>query len=65
MSAESIEVCGTKIVYDVTGSGKPLILMHGWGCNSSTVSGIAAVAAQTHTVYNLDLPGHGQSPEPK
>ncbi|MDE6459999.1 MAG: alpha/beta hydrolase [Paramuribaculum sp.] len=65
MSAESIEVCGTKIVYDVTGCGKPLILMHGWGCNSSTVASIAAVASKTHTVYNLDLPGHGSSPEPK
>lgn len=65
MSAESIEVCGTKIVYDVTGSGAPLILMHGWGCNSSTVASIAAVAAETHKVYNIDLPGHGASPEPK
>ncbi|MDE5744047.1 MAG: alpha/beta hydrolase, partial [Paramuribaculum sp.] len=65
MSAESIEVCGTKIVYDVTGSGAPLILMHGWGCNSSTVASIAAIAGENHTVYNIDLPGHGASPEPE
>lgn len=65
MSAESIEVCGTKIVYDVTGSGSPLILMHGWGCNSDTVASLAAVASETHRVYNIDLPGHGASPEPK
>ena len=50
--------------YEVTGSGKPLILMHGWGCNLSTVRSIALTAARTHTVYNIDLPGFGKSPEP-
>lgn len=50
--------------YDVTGKGSPLILMHGWGCNSSTVASIANVAAESHTVYNVDFPGFGASTEP-
>lgn len=50
--------------YDVTGQGAPLILMHGWGCNSSTVASIAKVAAESHTVYNVDFPGFGASTEP-
>lgn len=57
--------------YTVQGAGSPLILMHGWGCNSSTVASIAEVAAENHTVYSIDLPGFGTpgvvevlSPEP-
>lgn len=38
--------------------------MHGWGCDHSTVNSIASAAALTHTVYNLDMPGFGFSPEP-
>lgn len=53
-----------ELHYDVTGEGSPLILMHGWGCNSSTVASIAAVASKTHTVYNVDFPGFGASTEP-
>lgn len=61
---ESISIDGVEIHYTVQGSGNPLILMHGWGCTHSTVASIAAVAAKSHTVYNLDLPGFGDSPEP-
>lgn len=60
----TVDINGISINYDVTGSGKPLILMHGWGCDHSTVASVAAAAAQTHTVYNIDLPGFGKSPEP-
>lgn len=61
---ESIDIDGSTLFFEKSGSGNPLILMHGWGCNHSTVASIAAVASRTHTVYNLDLPGFGQSPEP-
>lgn len=61
---ETVTIDGVKLCYSVQGSGRPLILMHGWGCNSSTVASIAAVAAQTHKVYNIDFPGFGASPEP-
>lgn len=61
---KSIEIDGRKVAYDVSGSGRPLILMHGWGCTHQTVASVAAVAAQTNTVYSLDLPGFGYSDEP-
>lgn len=65
MNSENIEVCGgTRMAYSVSGKGAPLILMHGWGCNSITVASIAAVASETHTVYNIDFPGFGASEEP-
>lgn len=61
---ESINIDGIELHYTMQGSGNPLILMHGWGCTHSTVDSIAKVAANTHTVYNIDFPGFGDSPEP-
>ena len=56
---KDIEIDGMRMHYDVTGpeTGAPVVLMHGWG-------GVDAAAARGTTVYNLDLPGHGQSDEP-
>lgn len=60
----STDIDGLRLTYDVSGDGNPLILMHGWGCDHSTVASIAAVASRSHKVYNLDLPGFGRSEEP-
>lgn len=61
---QTIDIDGVELHYQVEGSGMPMILMHGWGCSHSTVASVAAVAAKTHTVYNVDFPGFGESPEP-
>lgn len=61
---KEIELEGLRVRMEVTGDGRPLILMHGWGCDHTTVRSIAATAAQTHTVYNIDFPGFGGSQEP-
>ena len=61
---KTIELQGLQVKVEVTGQGKPLILMHGWGCNHTTVRSIAATAALTNTVYNIDFPGFGDSQEP-
>lgn len=60
----SIDIQGIPIYYTVQGQGAPLILMHGWGCNHSTVASIAKIAQKHCTVYNVDLPGFGKTPEP-
>lgn len=61
-----IELSGVKLHYEESGpaDGIPFLLMHGWGCDHTTVATIAAVAACGMHVYNIDLPGHGQSSEP-
>lgn len=62
---KEIEIQGTRIHYTDTGSGdRPVILMHGWGCNATTVESIRAIAAQSHRVITVDFPGHGESGEP-
>lgn len=62
---KKINISGIDLHYRVSGSGPALILMHGWGCNVDTVASIEKVAAESHTVYNIDLPGFGQSTEPQ
>lgn len=60
-----LEHDGVKMHYRVSGDGKqPLLLMHGWGCSVDTVAMIEKIASETCSVYNVDLPGHGQSSEP-
>lgn len=61
-----IELPGTRMAYvDEPGTQPPVIVMHGWGCNSSTVASIAAMAAAaSHRVISVDFPGFGASPEP-
>lgn len=60
----TINIDGLDIHYTVEGSGTPMILMHGWGCNQSTLASIQKIASDYHTVYNIDFPGFGQTPEP-
>ena len=59
-----IDVCDIHTHVHIAGNegGMPLILMHGWGCNVSTVASIESVcAANGCRVYNIDLPGFVQS----
>lgn len=44
--------------------GKPVILLHGWGQNTQMMEFIAKFLEKHFVVYNLDLPGFGQSDEP-
>ncbi|MCC8176569.1 MAG: alpha/beta hydrolase [Bacteroidales bacterium] len=64
MEDKTINIGDVTMHYRVSGGGKPLILMHGWGCNCTTVASIEATAAESHTVYNVDFPGFGYSTEP-
>ncbi len=43
------------------GSGPSLVLLHGWGMNSSVWNSVLPILQQTYQVTCVDLPGHGQS----
>ena len=62
-----IDIDGLKIRYSESGpqSGNPVVILHGWGCNHTTVRSIAGCIEDSMHVYNIDLPGHGESAEPK
>jgi pimeloyl-[acyl-carrier protein] methyl ester esterase len=43
------------------GSGRDLVLLHGWGLHGGVWSALAASLAATFRVHLVDLPGHGGS----
>ncbi len=66
MEVHHLDVDGQQVAYQKRGSGRQaVVVMHGWGCRASTVDLLAGAATTAGTtVYNLDLPGFGDSPEP-
>lgn len=59
-----IKIDGLNLNYIVEGEGKPIIVLHGWGCNINTVIPIVNILKDKFKVYALDLPGFGDSEEP-
>ncbi len=59
-----IHISGLDFHYTIQGEGSPVILMHGWGCNLSTLASVEKIAAENHKVFNVDFPGFGKSQEP-
>ena len=60
------DINGVHLHYTDTGNpaGKPVVLMHGWGCDTTTVANIASALEDSRRVISIDLPGHGKSSEP-
>lgn len=63
---KDIEIRGLRLHYTDSGSGpRTLVLMHGWGCDHTTVASIERTALEEGwRVVNFDFPGFGQSQEP-
>jgi len=57
----SIEYQGRKVYYEVSGKGKPVVLLHGYLESLRIWDGFAGELAQRYMVINIDLPGHGMS----
>lgn len=55
---------GQEVFWEKTGSGKPLIILHGWGSSSQVMSSLAKNMERIRECYLIDFPGFGQSPEP-
>ena len=63
---KTTEIDGVSIHYRDSGEEnlRPVVIMHGWGCNVDTVASIEALFKGKMRTVNIDLPGHGQSSEP-
>lgn len=57
-------VNGQLIEYIDEGSGRVLVLLHGWGMSLGTFDQLASQLARKFRVIRLDFPGFGQSPKP-
>ncbi|PYZ93856.1 alpha/beta hydrolase [Salipaludibacillus keqinensis] len=59
-----IELNDVTLNYHVSGEGKEVILLHGWGANIQAFAPIHQNLEKNFKVYSLDLPGFGESTEP-
>ena len=57
-----IDVNGVSLYYEVCGSGRPLILLHGNGEDSTYFLHQIAEYGRTYHVFAVDTRGHGKSP---
>jgi pimeloyl-ACP methyl ester carboxylesterase len=64
MEKKESVVEGIPLAWYKTGSGKPLVILHGWGSNSSVMQSISGGVNDIRTSYLIDFPGFGDSPEP-
>lgn len=60
-----ITINGQKIVYTIQGEGSAVVLLHGWGSNRKLFDGIINVVSKGYMAIAPDLPGFGDSPEPR
>ena len=56
-----VNVHGMRMYYEVSGTGTPLIVLHGAYMNIPSMGAIVPRLAKTHTVYALELQGHGRT----
>ncbi|MFA5577398.1 MAG: alpha/beta hydrolase [Tissierellaceae bacterium] len=54
-----------EINYIVEGQGRDVVILHGWGANINTILPIVNILKDRFRVHALDLPGFGQSQEPR
>lgn len=52
---------GASIHYEVTGAGKPLVMLHGWDQSAKAFCENIPVLSKKYQVVSVDLRGHGES----
>lgn len=59
-----VQVNGKKINYEVSGQGKPIVLLHGWLASLETMAPLARHLEKHFKVYSIDVIGFGKSELP-
>lgn len=44
--------------------GEPVLIVHGWGSSAALMHPFVKALEPAYRVYNIDLPGHGETPPP-
>jgi pimeloyl-ACP methyl ester carboxylesterase len=60
-SGHTVAVNGMDMYYEVSGTGDPLVVLHGAYMNIPSMGAIIPRLAETHTVYALEFQGHGRT----
>ncbi len=50
-----------RVHIDITGTGQPLVMLHGWGWHSGIWQPLVPILSQYYQLFLVDLPGFGQS----
>src|SRR5687767_9784973 len=61
VAANRVEVNGMQMYYEVSGTGDPLVVLHGAYMNIPSMGAIIPRLAKTHKLYALELQGHGRT----
>ena len=56
-----VQVNGMQMYYEVSGTGDPLVVLHGAYMNIPSMGEIIPMLARTHRVYALEFQGHGRT----
>lgn len=60
-----VQACGTTFHCEMAGQGENrVVLLHGWGCDTSLMKPVADSLAKDMRVLSMDFPGHGKSGRP-
>jgi pimeloyl-ACP methyl ester carboxylesterase len=59
-----VRINGLETYYAVEGRGAPVVLLHGWGTSSRSLTPLCEALAATFHVLAVDLPGFGWSQPP-
>lgn len=62
---KTITYSDTRLHYTVEGVGRPLFLLHGWGCTGDIFNHIKPFLAEHFQVFTVDFAGFGKSEEPQ
>lgn len=57
-----IDLASARVFYEEAGSGPPMLLVHGWTCDSTDWCSQINGLCDRYRVVVPDLPGHGRSP---
>ena len=60
-TGQRVNVNGMRMYYEVSGSGEPLVVLHGAYMNIPSMGAIIPKLARTHRVYAVELQGHGRT----
>ncbi len=59
-----VRINGLETYYAAEGQGPPVVLLHGWGSSSQSLTPLCGALATTFRVLAVDLPGFGWSQPP-
>ena len=59
-----VEVNGQKVHFKVSGQGRDMVLLHGWGANLSLMNPLHKHFERYFRTFSVDLPGFGLSDQP-